>query len=168
VQLPFVEPELVLACQDSCTEHVLYTVSVHPCYACVQLPFVEPELILACQDSCTGHVLYTVSVYPCYACVQLPFVEPELVSACQDSCTEHVLYTVSVYPCYACVQLPFVEPELTALPEVPDQPLEEPTPHFNPPEQIVVDNFEEEEFVQLEPPTIPAAPVAPKFGKPQV
>eukprot|EP00967_Tisochrysis_lutea_P102616 scaffold154613_cov17-Tisochrysis_lutea.AAC.2 len=54
------------------------------------------------------------------------------------------------------------------LPDVPEQPHEEPTPQYHPPELIVMDAFEEEEFVPLEPPTIPAAPVAPKFGKPQV
>uniref|UniRef100_A0A7S3VL70 Uncharacterized protein n=1 Tax=Dunaliella tertiolecta TaxID=3047 RepID=A0A7S3VL70_DUNTE len=64
-------------------------------------------------------------------------------------------------------ELPFVEPELMVLPDVPEQPHEEPTPQYHPPELIVMDAFEEEEFVPLEPPTIPAAPVAPKFGKPQ-
>ena len=68
----------------------------------------------------------------------------------------------------ASPQLPFVEPELHPLPDVPEQPQEEPTPHFDPPELIVVEEFEEPEFVPLEPPTIPAAPVAPRFGKPQV
>lgn len=34
--------------------------------------------------------------------------------------------------------------------------------------QVAIETLEEPEFVHLEPPTIPAMPVAPKFGKPQV
>jgi len=94
---------------------------------------------------------------------------PKLVASTSSHAPDPCCLTQRPLHCAApLLQVPFVEPEQVPLPEVPEQPHEEPTPHFHPPELIPMEEFKEEEFVHLEPPTIPAAPIAPKFGKPQV